>query len=89
MFWQFFGPDEGEMAPARVQDVSACGVGMVVDRDFPPDTLLTIRLPTAANGWYTCLVRVKHTHPAGRDTFQVGCAFIRPLTDDELRSLLI
>jgi len=89
MFWQFFGIDQEDLWSATVQDVSASGVGMSVSRDFPPGTLLTIRLPTTAHGWCSCLVRVKRCHATGPDTFQAGCAFVRPLTDAELRSLLV
>jgi len=88
MRWQVFGQGEQTMWPARVEDVSSTGIGMVFNRAVPAGTLLTVRLATTATGWRSYLVRVKHSKPCGVNRFHVGCAFVRPLSTDELGSLL-
>jgi hypothetical protein len=87
VLWQLLGLAR-DLTTARVFDLSAAGIGMVSDRYFPPETLLLVRLPTPTRGWASHLVRVKHSRALGANEFQSGCAFVRTLTDEEMKALL-
>jgi hypothetical protein len=76
------------ICPAWVRDISAVGVALLVNREFAPDTVLTIELNNAARG-VSCVLRARVVHtlelpPDGR--WLHGCAFERTLTDAELRA---
>ena len=51
------------MLSSMVTDLSLTGVGLKVDRPFPVDAHLTLRLPTLTCGWRTYLVRVRNCQP--------------------------
>jgi hypothetical protein len=75
--------------PAEVLNISPTGIGLRVERDLEPGTLLSLDLQDPAGRVTTtmlaCVVHV--TGPeAGRRS--LGCNFIRELTDEELRALL-
>src|SRR3954452_16386001 len=78
--WQFLGLPPRDLAGGEVFDLSAAGVGLLVDRPFPEDTTLVLRLPSATLGWVSHLVRVKRCTEVGPNHYQVGCAFVKPLT---------
>jgi len=63
------------------------GLGLIVSTEFAVDAVL-LRLPNSTQGWTSHLVRVKHCTRLDDGRFQVGCAFARPLSVGQLRSLL-
>jgi hypothetical protein len=74
---------------ARVRNLSATGISLLLERDFEPDTILNIELANS-NRSCTCTldVRVVYTiqHPCGE--WILGGAFTRKLREDELQALL-
>jgi hypothetical protein len=87
--WQQFGSRQEDSWTAELRDISKSGLGLVVDRSFPPGSVLTVRLQTGANRFSrTMLVRVKHCEPQPGGTWHVGCCFAVQLKDDELQQLL-
>jgi hypothetical protein len=77
---------------ARVQDISACGLGLLLRHRFRPGTPLLVEWKRADGTALGVLAaRVVHAvaiREGGDLWWRVGCAFDRPLTDDELRALL-
>ncbi len=88
MLWQRLGLAGRDQIPARVINVSAGGVGLVSDRPLVLESLLVLRLPTATAGWVSHLVRVKRCDRQEDGAYQVGCAFVKPLSRVQLRVLL-
>jgi hypothetical protein len=78
----------GGICPAWVRDISAVGVALLVSREFPAGTVLTMELDNPILGVSRVLkARVVHTlelPPDGR--WLHGCAFERTLTEEELRA---
>lgn len=85
--WQILGIVSGDKHSASVVDLSITGVGLVTDCEFAPETLLVVRLPCSVRGWQSYFVRVCHCKPHA-ERFQVGCMFVKPLTGEQLRTLL-
>lgn len=77
---------------ARIQDISATGIGLLVDYRFEAGTLLAVELRSTATDFArTALVRVVHltvvtAHPGLR--WIAGCAFLQPLSEQDLQALL-
>ena len=88
--WQLFGSSRQEDSwTAQLRDVSQTGIGLVVNRTFPPGTVLTVRLQTGSRKFSrTMLVRVKHSAAQANGDWVIGCTFVVKLKDDELRELL-
>lgn len=80
---------EGDSTPARVRNISAGGISLVVHRNVEIDTVLDLQLLNRPQ-MFLCQVSVRITyaveHPSG--DFILGGAFTRRLEDQELRSLL-
>jgi hypothetical protein len=74
--------------PAKAQDISASGIGLILNRCFQPGTFLKIELrgPSAIPMHF--LVSVAHSTPRQDGEWLVGCAFLREMSEDELRALL-
>ncbi len=82
------GP-RGESWIATIQDVSASGMCLVLERRFELNTLLMVDLPSGKQ----CLVRsllarVKNVRRADDGSWILGCAFAKPLTQAEVQDLL-
>jgi hypothetical protein len=88
VLWQLLGVAGPDVTSGQVFDLSATGVGIVADRPFPASKSLVLRLQTRQRGWSSHLVRVKHCTAVGKDRFQVGCAFIKPLSVRQLHDYL-
>jgi hypothetical protein len=88
MLWRLLGLTGRDQTPARIVDISAGGVGLVSDRPMPMDSLLVLRLPTTTAGWVSYLVRVKRCNRQADGAYQVGCAFVKPLSRVQMRVLL-
>jgi hypothetical protein len=75
--------------PARVRDISAGGVGLVLPRRFEPGAGLIIEIPaTASTEADRLLARVVHATALSRGGWLLGCLFPSPLGEDRLRHLL-
>lgn len=72
---------------ATVRDVSATGIGLVLNRRFEPGTVLRVRLP-GRSGRRFYLVRVVRVQAQSARKWVVGCVFPRRLSDDEVATLL-
>ena len=86
--WAYLGVGTPDLTSGEVFDLSSTGVGLVLDRAFPAGTTLVLRLPTKTLGWSSHLVRVRRCDEVTPGLFQVGCAFVRPLSAGQLQSLL-
>jgi hypothetical protein len=73
---------------AWIADISLLGLALVMGHPVRPTARLgvEVRSPDGAFS-YLLVVRVVRTVPY-RDGWLAGCAFDRPLTDDELENLL-
>jgi hypothetical protein len=88
MLWHLFGMKPPEQRFARIQDISAQGVGLVVDRSFPQGSVLVLRFAGSSLESRPILVRVKHLHPLTGGKFKVGCTFVVPLSEAQLAELV-
>jgi PilZ domain len=79
---------ERQHTPARIIDVSASGVGLLVTHPVAAGTLLSLHVCGSDGGlaltMLACVVRVA-AHTTGE--WILGCNFIRELTDKELEPL--
>jgi hypothetical protein len=74
---------------ARVVDISTTGIGIILRQRFPNDTLLTIELQSSAGDVSRTLqTKVIHTTPHPEGGWVSGCAFVNPLTEEDLKVLL-
>ena len=74
---------------ARVVDISTTGIGVILRQRFPSGTLLTIELQNSTGDLSRTLQsKVVHTTPSPEGGWVSGCAFISPLTEEELKVLL-
>jgi hypothetical protein len=79
---------EPDRRPAQVLDISASGMGLLVDQFHEAGTLLSLELH-GPKGDFTrkilaCVVRV---NPEPDNQWVLGCTFIRELSEEELRGL--
>jgi c-di-GMP-binding flagellar brake protein YcgR len=73
---------------ARVRDISASGVALLVDNDIPTGTLLNAELHGASEQTFTILACVVHVAPAPEGGHILGCNFIRELNETDLKTLM-
>jgi hypothetical protein len=73
----------------KVLNISRDGLALFLGRRFEVGTILAIELQ-GVSGYSsgTLLARVAHLHPTEYGQWFVGCAFINPLEEDDLRALL-
>jgi hypothetical protein len=85
---QLVASDNARPWPAKVLDISATGVGLLVDRNLDNGTLLSVELHNAAGTtertMLACIVHVTR-HPAAE--WALGCNFIRSLSEEDLCAL--
>jgi PilZ domain-containing protein len=87
--WQLFGGRQDETLTASLFDISQTGVGLIINRSFPPATVLTVRLQTGSRKFSkTMLVRVKHCSARENGEWLVGCTFVVKLKEAELKELV-
>ncbi len=87
VFWQPFGAREVDLWSARVLNLSARGIGLLLDRPVTAGTVLTFKFSKTdlkAKGY---LVRVKHVTDLAGGKFKVGATFVVPLSDEQLQAL--
>jgi hypothetical protein len=74
---------------AVLRDISAKGIGMLLDMQLLPGTFLVIQLICRRAGFSGDLSgTVRHSTKQADGTWVVGCSLSRSLADDEVRSLL-
>jgi hypothetical protein len=80
--------ESGQRWEAKIQDVSAGGVSLIVDREFAAETLLSIEIFTPT-GTCLCTLRlsVVHIRPRAEGAWLIGCALATKLGKNELRGL--
>lgn len=79
----------GESRPARVVNVSAGGIGLLLPCDFAEGTLLHFQMPAdMSQPGRAMLVRVVRTLPHAKGVWFLGCEFADRLGDEDLRRLL-
>ena len=72
---------------AKVQDVSATGIGLVLGIRFDPGTILTVELPEEGEDSRLIQARVIHARSEIAEGWVTGCAFVDRLTDNEVKAL--
>ena len=89
-------PGEGRLDQAwwlaRLTDISTTGVALVLKQlrqKFPAGTILTVELQNwTGDVSRTLPTRVVHMTPHPEGGWIMGCAFVKPLTEEELKALL-
>jgi len=76
--------------PAKILDISATGVSLLLNQQFEPGALLAVELSNS-DGRFTrlLLVRVVHSQELGASNYVVGGAFGSALSGDDIQSLLL
>jgi hypothetical protein len=89
-FWRVAGGGAaGEGPPARVRDVSATGIGLLVGQPLKPGAVLVLTLQARDEQLSRPLpVRVMHATPQAGGGWLVGCQFVRRLSAGDLQALL-
>jgi PilZ domain len=87
--YQTIGADASEPQTAKVLNLSASGVGLVVATPVENATLLSVELH-AAHGDFTrtMLACVVHQTAQAEGEWSLGCNFIRSLSEEDLKALL-
>ena len=77
--------------PARVQDISPGGIGLLLQHCFRPGTTLNVELrENTSKAQRTVLARVVHATAVlvdGSPCWLVGCCFDCPLSEEEFAAL--
>ena len=74
---------------AEVKDVSADGIGLLMNRRFEPRTVLTLELPTKGPGpAHRLLIRVVRVQAMAKRRWLVGCLFAMRLGEEEVRTMI-
>jgi serine/threonine protein kinase len=81
--------EEQDAWKASVRDLSTRGMGLLLSRRFEKGTILHADLQTLDKRvTRTVEIRVTRVDEAGRGVWYIGCTFTKPLTKEEVRSLL-
>ncbi|HKI37962.1 MAG TPA: PilZ domain-containing protein [Gemmataceae bacterium] len=76
--------------PATIQDLSRAGVALAMGREVRPGAVLVVALEGLGGRFSRpLLLRVLNVRPAERGGWHVGCAFVTPLTDNDVQALLL
>jgi len=76
--------------PARVRDLSAGSIGLVLTRRFEPGTLLVIELEKKAHSLsHTLVGRVVHATAQTNGGWMIGCTLANKIAEDDLQALLM
>lgn len=87
--WRELGSNRGFSRIGKVHDISAAGIGLVVERLIKPGTVLVVHLQTIDQRLTRPLpMRVMHATAQPEGTWLVGCEFVRKLSNEDLQSLL-
>src|SRR5947209_2475361 len=81
--------DNDIMWPATVRHLSAETIQLVLERRFEPRTGLSLFLPDpGSDASYNVFVRVGRVESLGEGRWLLDCAFLTPLTEERLDTLL-
>jgi hypothetical protein len=86
---RLFGTPDDHGWPAELQNVSALGCRLITSCSFGRGAILEVRPQNRA--WdlnHKLLVRVKNATLQSGGNWQLGCTFVRELSDEELMALL-
>lgn len=82
-------PNLPESMRAIVRDLSATGIGLLVNQSVKSGTVLLLSLETVDRRLTRALpARVMHSSPVADGHWLVGCQFVRRLGEAELQNLL-
>ncbi len=86
---QPYTQEKGEATwPAQVQDISAGGASLLMNRRFEPGAILSLELGAKADGQTRLpLVRVRHVKAGQKGRWVIGCQFLTQLSDEELEEV--
>jgi hypothetical protein len=71
------------------QDLSSGGIGFILHRRFDPGTLLAIELERPKrDSWALLPARVMHAISQPDGNWKLGCALVKAMSEEELRSWL-
>ncbi len=74
---------------AEVKDVSADGIGLLMNRRFEPRTVLTLEIPAKDHAAaHRLLIRVVRVQPMAKRRWLVGCVFAMRLGEEEVRTMI-
>jgi c-di-GMP-binding flagellar brake protein YcgR len=74
---------------AVVLNISRGGMALLIGQHFEPGTILTVGLDSTTQDFLPPLkARVVHAQQRPNGDWVLGCAFVRPLTDEDLQALL-
>jgi c-di-GMP-binding flagellar brake protein YcgR len=75
--------------PCTILDVSAGGAGLASGVRYEPGVILSVNLRNKAGDFLLRVpARVMHSRSLPDGDWFTGCAFLRPLTEHELRAIL-
>jgi c-di-GMP-binding flagellar brake protein YcgR len=87
--FQLVALDDPKLHPAKVLDISASGVALLVEREIENGTLLSVELHNAAGTVErTMLACIVHVTCQASNEWALGCNFIRSLSEEDLKALL-
>ena len=87
--FQLVAADDQTVCPAKVIDISASGVGLLVERMVETGSLLSVELHNSASTTArTMLACVVHVNRQAEDGWALGCNFIRSLGEEDLKALV-
>lgn len=79
-----------DYGPARIQNISTDGVGLLLPRDLEIGTVVVMNLTNAAQNFSkTMFLEVVHSTRQISGAFLVGGSFVTPLTYEELRTFVM
>jgi hypothetical protein len=88
-FWRVEGQEQADSPPARIQNISATGIGLRIGQPIKPGAVLVIKLQTTDRRLSRPLpARVMHATPQTEGDWLVGCQFVRKLSDEDMQALL-
>src|SRR5262245_59255682 len=74
---------------ARIQDLSAAGVGLLVINELEPGTVVDVVLVRAnEDSAQLFQAKVVHCRPQAGGGWLLGCSFITPLREQDLRDFI-
>lgn len=86
----FVLPVVEDYGPARIQNISTDGIGLILTRDASAGSILVIDLTNKSQSFSkTMLVEVVHSTKQVGGAYLVGGAFLTPLTYEELRRFVM
>jgi hypothetical protein len=72
---------------AIVRDISANGIGLLLERRFEPGVLLALELVDRDQQAHLMLARVSHATAQSEGGWLIGCTLLNPLSEEEVQIL--